>query len=169
MQPPPPPGAGGMVRPAAAAAAQNPLQSNGGGGKPAAKDVAPGDDSAATAKLVGEIENSVRDWRGKLMTALVDQDFAEYNRVKNQINTLLEWRRQLQDSSSKQHEWVRRQVIRCIESRRQMDEAFTVPRTEDDGVATPENTTIAELHDKHKEMEKRMLDGRNLPASIAEQ
>jgi hypothetical protein len=162
--------------------AQNPLQaaaSGGGGaaaaaasgGRPAAagKEATPGDESAATAKLVSEIESAVRSWRGKLMTALVDQDFAEYNRVKNQINTLLEWRRQLQDSNSKQHEWVRRQVIRCIESRRQMDEAFTVPRTADDGVATPDNTTIAELHEKHKEMEKRMLDGRNLPASIAEQ
>jgi hypothetical protein len=164
MAPPAPPGAPSVPKPTQAA--QNPLQAT-SSGKESAKGEA--DESAAEAKLVAEIENSVRAWRGKLMTALVEQEFTEYNRVKNQISTLLEWRRQLQDSGSKQHEWVRRQVIRCIESRRQTDEAFTVPRTADDGVATPENTTIAELHDKHKEMEKRMLDGKNLPTSIAEQ
>ena len=50
-----------------------------------------------------------------------------------------------------------------------MDERFTVPRTADDATATIENSTITELHEKHKEMEQRMVDGSNLPASAYEQ
>eukprot|EP00613_Pedinella_sp_CCMP2098_P044841 CAMPEP_0171773868 /NCGR_PEP_ID=MMETSP0991-20121206/55549_1 /TAXON_ID=483369 /ORGANISM="non described non described, Strain CCMP2098" /LENGTH=301 /DNA_ID=CAMNT_0012379687 /DNA_START=32 /DNA_END=934 /DNA_ORIENTATION=- len=169
-KPPPPSGA-----PAAAVAAAVPKPPPPSGAPAASSSVSslaaaasaatPGDDS----KLVGEIESSVREWRNKLMGHLKDQDFAEFNRVKNQIATLLEWRRQLQDPASKQHAWVRGQVIRLIESRRQMDEAFTMPRTADDGVATPDNSTLAELHEKHKEMAQRMESGSNLPASTYEQ
>ena len=78
--------------------------------------------------------------------------------MKNQIATLLEWRRQLQSSATSpaQHEAVRLQVIKLIESRRQMDEAFSVPRTEGNDIATVANSSITELHDKHKKMEQRM-------------
>jgi hypothetical protein len=111
-KPPPPPGGGGAAAaPAAAAAATT--GGGGGGGAAAAASSAAAEAAAALgddSKLVGEVEASVREWRSKLMGCLKDQDFAEFNRVKNQIATLLEWRRQLQDPASKQHAWVRRQV-----------------------------------------------------------
>ena len=95
------------------------------------------------------MESSIKDWRGKLMVALREQKFEEYYKVKNQIATLLEWRRQLQQATStSQQDAVRVQVIKLIESRRQMDEAFTVPRTEGNDIATVTNSTITELHDK---------------------
>ena len=95
------------------------------------------------------MESSIKDWRGKLMVALREQKFEEYYKVKNQIATLLEWRRQLlQATSTSQQDAVRMQVIKLIESRRQMDEAFTVPRTEGNDIATVTNSTITELHDK---------------------
>ena len=84
--------------------------------------------------------------------------------MKNQIATLLEWRRLLLDPKYKHQEWVRQQVIKLIELRRQVDERFTVPRTSNDGIATTENSTISELHEKHKEMEQRMVGGSNFPA-----
>lgn len=124
---------------------------------------APGPDQ--DSKLVGEIELSVREWRKKLMEALKESDFAGYNRIKNQVATLLEWRRQLLvlDKESNQRAWVKAQAIHLIEARRQMDEAFTVPRHADGGMATTENSTISDLHEKHKDMAQRMLDGSNLP------
>ena len=105
-----------------------------------------------TDKLIDEMESSIKDWRGKLMVALREQKFEEYYKVKNQIATLLEWRRQLQQSTStSEQDSVRVQVIKLIESRRQMDEAFTVPRTEGNDIATVTNSTITELHDKVSE------------------
>jgi len=183
MVPKPPPGVGGPALPkpppgvATAGGPAIPAPPTGNplvaaAAKPAATPAAakPVESEAAMdSKLVSEIEGSVKEWRQKLMGLLKAQDFAEFNRVKNQVATLLEWRRQLLDKSSKQHDWVRHQVIRLIESRRQMEQAFTMPRTADDSVATTTNSTISDLHEKHKDMAQRMVDGAKLPDSVYEQ
>jgi hypothetical protein len=41
--------------------------------------------SQSTDALIPEIEQNVRDWRAKLMSALHSQNFSEYYKIKNQV------------------------------------------------------------------------------------
>ena len=132
----------------------------------------------AQATLSADVDTFVGRWRTMLAYALQNQNFKDYHNIKNNMSTLLEWRRQMYlayddvvagKADSQQYQNTKNSILKLIEATKQQNESFSVPRTEDGAQARVEQVAVSKLVELHKEMRTRMLDGSKLPRSALEQ
>lgn len=141
--------------------------------------------------LLREIDVCIADWANKcgkyLALGDVDEYFNKrnqvdcyaklhYHNVSNQISTILEWRRQIRAELMGINVIVHGQgdargnAIKLIESQRQLDESFSIPRTEDgEEVTVSMGLTYHNLLQLHRNMQKRIIEGEFIPKSVSEQ
>lgn len=120
--------------------------------------------------LLREIDSCVVDWSKKCGQALANGEIDDYYLQKNQISTIQEWRRQIIADEALTGKTARESAIKLIEAQRQLDESFSIPRTDDGEVVTNlMGFSIHHLLRLHRFMQERLIEGAFLPSTVAEQ
>jgi len=120
--------------------------------------------------LLREIDSCIVEWSKKCGKALCHGEIEDYNLQKNQISTIQEWRRQIIVDKNMANMAARECAIKLIEAQRQLDESFSIPRTDDGEVVTHQmGFSVHHLLRLHRFMQHRLVEGAFLPSTVAEQ
>ena len=121
--------------------------------------------------LFTELDATVQRWRDQMLDALRGGDEPEALELQNLASSLLDLRTKLQGSirlkQPEQQEAVRKNILKLTEARREVENAFAVPRTASHSFATYGNCSVAELLTLHSNMQRSMNEGSIMPVSAA--
>lgn len=128
----------------------------------------PNTDFALLYKEIGAI---LKEWTALLQTHLMTQNYAEYYHVQNQISTIIEWKRMLQNPATREkaQAYFKNSVLKLIEASRKLEAGYIVPRNDAGELVSTETTSITDIHILHKKMQMRMQEGTQLPNGAMEQ